>query len=53
MALINGRVKVEASGGVNLDNIAEIAELGVDYISTGTITHSASALDISMEIEGI
>lgn len=48
--LINGRCKVEASGGVNLSNIKAIAETGVDYISVGGLTHSVKALDISLEI---
>ena len=48
--LINGKCKVEASGGVNLDTIKEIAETGVDFISVGALTHSVKALDISLEI---
>ncbi|AFH48461.1 Carboxylating nicotinate-nucleotide pyrophosphorylase [Ignavibacterium album JCM 16511] len=48
--LINGRCKVEASGGVNLSTIKSIAETGVDYISVGGLTHSVKALDISLEI---
>lgn len=48
--LINGRCKIEASGGVNLSNIKAIAETGVDYISVGGLTHSVKALDISLEI---
>lgn len=48
--LINGRSKVEASGGINLSNIKAIAETGVDYISVGGLTHSVKALDISLEI---
>ncbi|MDD5382500.1 MAG: carboxylating nicotinate-nucleotide diphosphorylase [Candidatus Margulisbacteria bacterium] len=43
-------VKTEASGGVNLNNIAAIAKTGVDYISVGALTHSARALDISLKI---
>jgi nicotinate-nucleotide pyrophosphorylase (carboxylating) len=42
--------EVEVSGGVNLDNVKEIAELGVDFISVGALTHSAPALDLSLEI---
>lgn len=45
-----GRVPLEASGGVTLDNAAEIAATGVDYISVGAITHSAPALDLSLEL---
>jgi len=48
--MINRRVPVEVSGGVTLGNIREIAETGVDYISIGAITHSAKAVDLSLEI---
>ncbi|MBI5874678.1 MAG: carboxylating nicotinate-nucleotide diphosphorylase [Deltaproteobacteria bacterium] len=41
---------IEASGGVNLKNVREIAKTGVDFISVGALTHSARAVDISMEI---
>ncbi|MFH1537454.1 MAG: carboxylating nicotinate-nucleotide diphosphorylase [bacterium] len=50
--VIGGKAKVEVSGGVTLGNVREIAELGVDYISVGALTHSAPALDIAMEMEG-
>jgi nicotinate-nucleotide pyrophosphorylase (carboxylating) len=43
--------RFEASGGVSLENVREIAETGVDYISVGALTHSAPALDLSMLIE--
>lgn len=46
-----GRAKLEASGGVTLENVAAIAATGVDYISVGALTHSVKALDISLEIE--
>jgi nicotinate-nucleotide pyrophosphorylase (carboxylating) len=46
-----GRLLLEASGGVNLDNVREIAGTGVDLISVGALTHSARAVDISMEVE--
>ena len=48
--LNNRRKELEVSGGVNLDNIREIAETGVDYISIGAITHSPPAADFSLEI---
>jgi len=48
-----GRVLLEASGGVNLDNIREVALSGVDFISIGALTHSAKAVDISMKIKEI
>lgn len=44
------KVKTEASGGVNLNNVRAIAKTGVDYISIGALTHSAKALDISLKI---
>lgn len=47
--LIDNRVEVEASGNVTLDNIREIAKTGVDFISTGSVTHSFKVLDISMK----
>ncbi len=48
--LIRGRALVEASGGVTLDRVRAIAETGVDMISVGALTHSAKALDISLEL---
>ena len=51
VAVIAGRALVEASGGVNLDTVREIAETGVDIISVGALTHSARAMDISMLLE--
>jgi len=50
VAMIAGRALVEASGGVNLANVREIAETGVDLISVGALTHSARAVDISMRL---
>ena len=47
--LVAGRALVEASGGVTLDNVRAIAATGVDYISIGRLTHSAPALDISLD----
>lgn len=49
--LAAGRILLEASGGVNLDTVAAIAATGVDLISVGALTHSAPAVDISLEIE--
>ena len=46
-----GRAQTEASGGITLGNVREVAETGVDYISVGALTHSAPALDISLELE--
>jgi nicotinate-nucleotide pyrophosphorylase (carboxylating) len=45
-----GRVPLEVSGGVTLENVRSIAECGVDFISVGALTHSAPALDISLEV---
>jgi nicotinate-nucleotide pyrophosphorylase (carboxylating) len=45
-----GRIPLEASGNVNLDTVAAIAATGVDYISSGALTHSVAALDISLDI---
>jgi nicotinate-nucleotide pyrophosphorylase (carboxylating) len=50
VALINGKALVEASGNVSLQNVAEIAATGVDYISVGELTHSVRAADISLKI---
>jgi nicotinate-nucleotide pyrophosphorylase (carboxylating) len=46
----NRRIPLEASGNINLTNVRQIAETGVDFISSGALTHSAPALDISMKI---
>ena len=51
--MIGGRSLTEASGGVTLANVRAIAEAGVDIISSGALTHSARALDISLEIETV
>lgn len=45
-----GRVPLEASGGVNLRTVADIAATGVDFISVGALTHSVKALDISLDL---
>ena len=50
VAMIGGRMKSEASGGVNLETVRAIAESGVDMISIGALTHSASVLDIGLDI---
>jgi len=46
-----GRAKTEASGGVNLSSVRQIAETGVDYISVGALTHSARAVDVALDFE--
>ncbi|MFT4234956.1 MAG: carboxylating nicotinate-nucleotide diphosphorylase [Microbacterium sp.] len=50
VALVAGRAIVEASGGVNLDTVRQIAEAGVDNISVGALTHSARSLDLGLDI---
>ena len=50
VALNAGRARLEASGGVSLDTIRDIAETGVDEISVGALTHSAPSLDVSLEL---
>lgn len=49
VALIDGRAETECSGNVTRENIARIREIGVDYVSSGALTHSAPILDISMK----
>ena len=47
--LVSGKASLEASGGIKLDNVRSVAMTGVDYISIGAITHSAAAIDFSLE----
>ena len=47
---LRGKVRFEASGGINLDNVRAVAETGVDIISIGALTHSVKALDFSLEM---
>jgi nicotinate-nucleotide pyrophosphorylase (carboxylating) len=51
VTMVGGRLVIEASGGITLSTIAEIAETGVDYASSGALTHSAPALDVGLDIE--
>lgn len=51
--MAKGKVLIEASGGITLDNVREIAQTGVDLISVGALTHSVKSLDISMEIKNV
>ncbi len=46
-----GGPPLEASGGVTLETVAEVARTGVDFVSVGALTHSAPALDLSMLVE--
>lgn len=50
VGIVNGKFETEASGGVNIDTVRDIALAGVDFISIGGITHSFKALDISLEL---
>jgi nicotinate-nucleotide pyrophosphorylase (carboxylating) len=52
VALVDGRARLEASGGVTLETVRAIAETGVDEISVGALTHSARSLDVSLELRG-
>ena len=48
--LVDGRAKIEISGGVTKKHLAKLGATGVDYISSGALTHSARAVDLSMRI---
>jgi nicotinate-nucleotide pyrophosphorylase (carboxylating) len=50
VAFVDGRARLEASGGVTLETVRAIAETGVDEISVGALTHSARSLDVSLEL---
>jgi len=49
--LADGRVVLEASGGITLDSIAKIAATGVNYVSSGALTHSAPNFDVALDID--
>ena len=49
VALIGGRAQTECSGNITLENVASIADLGVDFVSCGALTHSAGILDLSLK----
>lgn len=51
VALVNGRCKLEASGGLSLENAKAYAQTGVDYLSVGALTHSAPVLDIGLDLK--
>jgi len=51
VTLVAGKARLEASGGITLENVRAVAETGVDIISVGALTHSFRALDISLELE--
>lgn len=51
VAMVAGRLVIEASGGITLDSAAAIAETGVDYLSSGALTHSVHNLDVGLDID--
>jgi len=51
VALVAGRAKLEASGGITLDTVRRVAETGVDFISVGALTHSAPAMNMALDFE--
>jgi nicotinate-nucleotide pyrophosphorylase (carboxylating) len=51
VAMVDGRAQLEASGGVNLENVRAVAQTGVQFVSVGAMTHSAPALDLSLIME--
>lgn len=53
VALVRGRAKLEASGGITLRNVRAIAKAGVDYISIGALTHSAPAANIALDFDNV
>ncbi len=50
VARVDGRVRLEASGGITLANLTEVARTGVDFVSLGALTHSAGVIDFSLEV---
>lgn len=50
VALVAGRARLEASGGLTLDRAADVAATGVDYLAVGALTHSSPALDIALDL---
>ncbi len=53
VSLVNRQVEVEASGGITIDTVVDIAETGVDFISVGSLTHSAPAFDFSLLLDEV
>ena len=51
VALVNGATKLEASGGISIENARTYALTGVDYIAIGALTHSAPVLDIGLDMK--
>ncbi len=53
VAINGGRALLEASGGLTLDNAAEVATTGVDFVAVGALTHSVKALDIGADLREV
>ncbi|MEI2642449.1 MAG: hypothetical protein V9G10_08970 [Candidatus Nanopelagicales bacterium] len=53
VALTRGRAKLEASGGLTLENAADVATTGVDYVAVGALTHSVKVMDIGADLQEI
>ena len=53
VAITSGRALLEASGGLTLDNAAEVATTGVDFVAVGALTHSVKALDIGADLREV
>jgi nicotinate-nucleotide pyrophosphorylase (carboxylating) len=51
--VVEGRARLEASGGLSLDRAREVAETGVDYLSVGALTHSAPVLDLGFDLRPV
>ena len=51
VAIVGGKATLEASGGITLDNVRDVAGVGVDWISIGALTHSAPALDLALDFD--
>jgi nicotinate-nucleotide pyrophosphorylase (carboxylating) len=51
VALVGGRVPLEASGGITRETLAAVAATGVDYVAMGELTHSARAVDVSLKLD--
>jgi len=51
VSALDGKIPLEASGGINLSNIRAYAETGVNFISVGALTHSVPAVDLSMRLQ--
>lgn len=49
LSLIGGRAQTEVSGNIDVEQLEEVAKLGVDFVSSGALTHSAGILDLSLK----